>query len=79
MSALTLWTWNGPGFTPKVKVGDAVLPGQELLAFDRAAVKKAGHPDIVVVTLTNADDFSTVECAPAGAAEPGTQIIRAEK
>ncbi len=70
---------NGTGFTPKVKVGDAVLPGQELLVFDRAAIKKAGHPDIVVVMLTNADDFSTVECAPASVAEPGTQIIRAKK
>lgn len=48
-------------------------------SFDRAAIKKAGHPDIVVVMLTNADDFGTVECAPAGEVALGTQIIRAEK
>ncbi|MBQ9434308.1 MAG: PTS glucose transporter subunit IIA [Synergistaceae bacterium] len=70
---------NGKGFTPKVKVGDAVYPGQELLAFDRAAIKKAGHPDIVVVMLTNADDFGTVECASADEAVLGTQIISAKK
>ena len=70
---------NGVGFTPKVKVGDTVRPGQELLAFDRAAIKKAGHPDIVVVMLTNADEFGTVECAPEGTAAIGTQIIRAIK
>ena len=70
---------NGKGFTPKVKVGDAVYPGQELLAFDRAEIKKAGHPDIVVVMLTNADEFSTVECAQEGEAVPGTRIISAKK
>ena len=70
---------NGVGFTPKVKVGDTVRPGQELLAFDRAAIKKAGHPDVVVVMLTNADEFGTVECAPEGEVTLGAQIIRAEK
>ena len=49
------------------------------LAFDRAAIKKAGHPDIVVVMLTNADDFSTVEYTPAGEAVLGTRIISAKK
>ena len=70
---------NGVGFTPKVKVGDTVRPGQEILAFDRAAIKKAGHPDVVVVMLTNADDFGTVECAPEGAVSLGGQIIQTKK
>ena len=70
---------NGVGFTPKVKVGDTVRPGQQMLVFDRAAIKKAGHPDVVVVMLTNADDFGTVECAPEGAVSLGGQIIQAKK
>ncbi len=40
---------NGDGFTPFV---------QKLLAFDRKKIKAAGHPDIVVVLLTNSDDMT---------------------
>lgn len=69
---------NGTGFTPKVKEGDTVQAGQLLLAFDRKAIAAAGHPDVVVIMLTNADDYGKVTCAPAGEVKPGAQIIRAE-
>lgn len=70
---------QGKGFTPKVKEGDHIQPGQILLTFDKQAIAAAGHPDVVVVMLTNADDYGTVDCAPAGTVAPGTQIIHAEK
>ena len=53
---------NGDGFTPFVAEGDKVKAGQKLLAFDRAKIKAAGHPDTVVVLLTNADDLEGVTC-----------------
>ena len=70
---------NGKGFAPKVKEGDTVRAGQLLLTFDKKAIAAAGHPDVVVIMLTNADEYKNVACAPAGAVTAGTQIIRAEK
>ena len=66
----------GRGFTAKVKEGDAVVAGQELIVFDRKAIQAAGHPDIVVVLLTNSDEFGTLDIAPAGAVRTGAEIIR---
>lgn len=67
---------NGKGFAAKVKEGDTVVPGQELLTFDRKAIAEAGHPDIVVVLLTNADEFSNVSIVPEGPVNAGMEIIR---
>ena len=41
--------------------GDKVKAGQIIMTFDRDAIKKANHPDCVVVLLTNSDDFSDVK------------------
>ncbi len=69
---------NGKGFAPQVKEGDTVQAGQLLMTFDRKAIADAGHPDVVVIMLTNADDYGKVTCAPAGDVKPGAQIIHAE-
>jgi len=53
---------NGDGFTPFVKEGDTVKAGQKLLAFDRDKIKAAGHPDVVVVLMTNSDDLEELSC-----------------
>lgn len=66
----------GRGFAARVREGDTVVAGQELISFDRKAIKDAGHPDIVVVLLTNADEFGQLNIAPAGAVQTGTEIIR---
>lgn len=52
---------NGEGFEPLVKEGDKVKAGQPLLKFSKEAIKKANHPDIVVVLLTNSDDYNEVK------------------
>ena len=52
---------NGEGFDDKVAEGDKVKAGQLIMTFDRDAIKKANHPDCVVVLLTNSDDFSDVK------------------
>lgn len=67
---------QGNGFTAKVKEGDTVTAGQELLTFDRGAIAKAGHPDIVVVLLTNSDDFEKIHVVSAGPVKAGDEIIR---
>ena len=51
---------NGDGFNTLVAEGDQVKKGQKLMEFDIAKIKAAGHPDTVVVLLTNSDDYEDV-------------------
>ena len=53
---------NGDGFDPQVAEGDQVKAGQLILNFNIDKIKAAGHPDTVVVLLTNADDYDDVKC-----------------
>ena len=52
---------NGAGFDPRVDRGDEVREGDEILYFDIDAIRSAGHSDIVIVLLTNTDDFHEFE------------------
>ena len=52
---------KGDGFKPFVKEGDKVKKGQKILEFDIDKIKAAGHPDTVVVLLTNSDDYKDVK------------------
>ena len=52
---------NGDGFPPYVNEGAKVKKGQLLLKFDRSKIKAAGHPETVVVLLTNSDDYEDVK------------------
>ncbi len=70
---------GGTGFDIKVKEGDEVKAGQMLMTFDRKAIADAGHPDVAVVIVLNADDYQSVELAAEGAVEAGTKIIQAAK
>ena len=56
---------NGDGFTCLVSEGEAVKAGQPLIRFDRDKIKAANHPDVVVVLLTNSDDYDNVELKTA--------------
>ena len=51
---------NGDGFNTIVNEGDQVKKGQKLMEFDIDKIKAAGHPDTVVVLLTNSDDYDDV-------------------
>ena len=51
---------NGDGFNTLVAEGDQVKKGQKLMEFDIEKIKAAGHPDTVVVLLTNSDDYENV-------------------
>lgn len=52
---------NGDGFEPLVEEGDSVKLGQPILRFSREKIKAAGHPDVVVVLLTNSDDYAELK------------------
>ena len=52
---------NGDGFTPLVSEGDKVTKGQKILKFDRDKIRAAGHPETVVMLLTNSDDYDDFE------------------
>ncbi len=67
---------GGNGFHVKVKEGDSVKAGQMLLSFDRKAVADAGHPDVVILIILNADDYTSFEIAPEGMAKAGTKVIK---
>lgn len=44
---------GGDGFEYLVKLGDVVKVGTPLLRFNRAVIKKAGHPDTAIFVITN--------------------------
>ena len=51
---------NGDGFTALVEEGQKVKAGQKLLTFDRAKIAAAKHPDVVVLLVTNSDDYENL-------------------
>ena len=69
---------NGDGFECLVKTGDEVKAGQPLMKFDRAKIAAAGHPDMVVVLLTNADDYDSVDIHPEAEQEGDAVAAPAE-
>ena len=54
---------KGEGFECFVNQDDEVKKGQKLLKFDRDKIKEAGYSDMVVVLLTNSDDYDDVKTA----------------
>ena len=52
---------KGDGFACFVQQGQKVHAGDKLLTFDRQKIAAAGHPDMVAVLLTNADDYGDMK------------------
>ena len=52
---------DGEGFKAFVSQDDQVKAGDKLLAFDRKKIADAGHPDTVIVALTNGAEFTDVK------------------
>lgn len=70
---------NGDGFLSKTKVGQAVKKGDLLLTMDLAKIKNAGHPAVVIMAVTNTDDFAAVEEIGSGAVQPGDGVLKVSK
>ncbi|WP_194610932.1 PTS beta-glucoside transporter subunit IIBCA [Clostridium vitabionis] len=58
---------DGDGFEPSVREDQQVKKGDLLLKFDRDKVKAAGHPDCVVVVLSDPDEYEDVKAGPEAA------------
>ena len=52
---------KGDGFDCFVQASQKVKAGDRLITFDRAKIAAAGHPDMVAVLLTNADDYKELK------------------
>ena len=66
---------NGEGFEVKVKKGDMVAPGDELIVFDPEVIKAAGYPLITPVIVTNTVKFAEVQGLP-GVADADHTVIK---
>lgn len=69
---------NGDGFEGFVTKGDAVKAGDPMLKIDREKIKAAGHPDCVVVAVSNTTEFAAVELATEAESQvaAGTAVLK---
>ena len=66
---------NGDGFTPLVKQGDRVQAGQQLIRFDPDKIRKAGHPLITMMVVTDEAGYEKFSFHAEGTAEAGKTAI----
>ena len=66
----------GKGFDVKVKQGDRVTAGQELVRVDRKTVEDAGYSLTTPVLITNTDKFASVEVIAEGEISSDAPLIR---
>lgn len=66
---------EGEGFTPYVSQGDAVRAGQPLLGFDPDAIAAAGHPDEVMVLVSNSAEYGAVTPVAPGPVRAGERVV----
>ena len=63
-------------FTAHVSQGEHVEAGQPLISFSRASIERAGHPDVVVTVVSNADEFADVKTLAAdGNVKAGEAVL----
>lgn len=72
---------GGAGFTGYVEKGAIVVAGQPLIKMDRTQIATAGHPDCVVLIVTNTAEFAAVELAAeadseVAAGNPAIKLMR---
>ena len=67
---------NGDGFAAFVQEGQQVKAGDQLITFDRDKIAAAGHPDVVVLLVTNSDDYEdmSIQTGPCQALEQVIQV-----
>lgn len=66
----------GDGFRVGVEEGQHIQKGELLLSMDLGRIRAAGHPATVVLAVTNADEFASVEPLASGMVRPGNNILR---
>lgn len=68
---------GGKHYTVKVKNGDRVKRGDELLGFDIEAIKEEGYRIVTPVIITNSFEYSDVEVSGNMPINVGDEIMRA--
>ena len=66
---------NGDGFKTHVKQGDKVKKGQLLIEFDIDKIKKAGHPIITPVLVTNSASYKDISAIEGNNIKNGDDLI----
>lgn len=69
---------GGKHYSAKVKTGDRVKRGDELLGFDIEAIKAAGYPIVTPVIITNSFEYADVELSDNKPINVGDEIMRAK-
>ncbi len=69
---------NGKGFTGFVKQGDKVVAGQPVIKMTKADIEAAGHPDCVVLAVSNTAEFAEVKLVVDGEStvSAGTAVVK---
>ena len=69
---------HGDGFEVFAKVGARVRAGQPLVRIDRAKIEAAGHPDCVVLAVSNSAELADIALAAGAGAvvEAGEPLVR---
>ena len=69
---------GGKGFTGYVEQGEHVEAGQPVIGIDREAIAAAGHPDCVVLAVSNSSDYSDVALLadPESAVAAGAAVLK---
>lgn len=70
---------NGDGFTNAVQVGQFVKKGDLLLTMDLDKIRAAGHPNTVIMVVTNTDDFTSIEEVASNGVHAGEDVLRISK
>ena len=70
---------KGSGFEGAVALDQTVKKGDLLLTMDLDKIRAEGHPTVIIMAVTNSDDFAGAELAASGAVEMGADLIRVTK
>ncbi len=67
---------DGKGFDVKVKTGDQLKAGDELVTFDRGVIEAAGYSLVTPVLVMNHKRFGSVEGEGYGDVSVGTPVVK---
>jgi len=70
---------GGKGFSVQCAVGERVYCGQPVMQFNSDEIRKAGHPTVTAVLVTNSDDYAKFHILRQGNASFTEPLITVEK